>query len=39
MKYCHYFKEGIRNMLKEALKRRDFSEDAAVLAKPAMIFF
>ena len=31
------FKKGMQNMLKEALKKRDFSEDAAILAKAAMI--
>ncbi len=31
------FKEGMQDMLKKALKKRDFSEDAAVLAKAAMI--
>ena len=31
------FKEGMRNILKEALKTRDLSEDAAVLAKAATI--
>uniref|UniRef100_UPI00358E0071 uncharacterized protein isoform X1 n=1 Tax=Myxine glutinosa TaxID=7769 RepID=UPI00358E0071 len=31
------FKEGMRNMLKEALKKRDFSEDAEILAKAATI--
>lgn len=31
------FKEGMRNILKEALKTRDFSDDAAVLAKAATI--
>ena len=27
----------MQNMLREALKKRDYSEDAAVLAKAAMI--
>ena len=31
------FKEGMRNMLKEALKKRDFTEDAQILAKAASI--
>ena len=31
------FKEGMRNILKEALKTRDFSDDAAVLAKATTI--
>ena len=31
------FKEGMRSMLSEALKVRDFSEDTAILAKAAMI--
>uniref|UniRef100_UPI00358EABF1 uncharacterized protein n=1 Tax=Myxine glutinosa TaxID=7769 RepID=UPI00358EABF1 len=31
------FREGMRNMLKEALKNRDFSEDAVILAKAATI--
>jgi len=31
------FKKGMQNMLKEALKKRDFSENAAILAKAAMI--
>lgn len=31
------FKHGMRNMLKEALKKRNFSEDAAILAKAATI--
>ena len=31
------FEEGMRNMLKEALKKRDFSEDVTVLAKAAKI--
>ena len=31
------FKEGMRNMLRDALRKRDFSEDAAVLAKAATI--
>ena len=31
------FKKGMQNMLKEALKKRDFSEDATILAKAAMI--
>ena len=31
------FKEGMSNMLKEALKQRDFSEDAAILVKAATI--
>ena len=31
------FKEGMRNMLKEALKKRDFSEDVDILARAASI--
>ena len=31
------FKEGMRNMLKEALKKRDFTEDAQILAEAASI--
>ena len=31
------FKEGMINMLKEVLKNRDFSEDAVILEKAAMI--
>ena len=31
------FKKGMEAMLQEALKKRDFSEDAAILAKAAMI--
>ncbi len=31
------FREGMRNMLKEALKKRDFTEDAFILAKAAAI--
>lgn len=31
------FNEGMRNMLKEALKNRDFNEDAVILAKAATI--
>ena len=31
------FKEGMSNMLREALKQRDFSEDANILAKAAKI--
>ena len=31
------FKEEMRNMLKEALKKRDFTEDAQILAKAASI--
>ena len=31
------FEEGMRNMLKDALKKQDFSKDAAVLAKAAAI--
>ena len=31
------FNEGMRNMLKEALKKRDFDEDAVTLAKAATI--
>ena len=31
------FKKGMENMLKEALKKRDFSEDAMTLAKAATI--
>ena len=31
------FKEGMENMLKEVLKKRDFSEDAMTLAKAAVI--
>ena len=31
------FKEGMEKMLKEALKKRDFSEDAVILAKAAVI--
>lgn len=31
------FKEGMRNMLKDALKKRDFDEDALILAKAAKI--
>lgn len=31
------FKKGMQNMLKEELKKRDFSEDATILAKAAMI--
>lgn len=31
------FKEGMRHMLNEALKNRDFNEDAAILAKAAII--
>ena len=31
------FKEGMRNMLKEALKKRDFTEDAQILAKAVSI--
>ena len=27
------FRQGMRNMLKDALKRRDFTEDAVILAK------
>ena len=31
------FEEGMKNMLREALKKRDFSEDVAILAKAATI--
>ena len=31
------FEEGMKNMLREALKKRDFSEDVAVLVKAAAI--
>ena len=31
------FREGMKNMLKEALKKRDFNEDAWILAKAAVI--
>ena len=31
------FREAMKNMLKEALKKRDFTEDALILAKAAMI--
>ncbi len=31
------FREGMRNMLKEALKKRDFTEDAFILVKAAAI--
>ena len=31
------FKEGMKKMLKEALKKWDISEDAVILAKAAMI--
>ena len=31
------FKEGMRNMIQDALKKRDFSEDALVLARAASI--
>ncbi len=31
------FKKGMENMLREALKKRDFSEDAVILAKAASI--
>ena len=31
------FNEGMRNLLKEALKNRDFTEDAVILAKAAAI--
>ena len=31
------FKKGMENMLKEALKKRDFLEDAMTLAKAATI--
>ena len=31
------FKKGMENMMKEALKKRDFSEDAMTLAKAATI--
>ena len=31
------FKEGMRDMLNESLKNRDFNEDAAILAKAAII--
>ena len=31
------FKEGIRNMIQNALKKRDFSEDALILARAASI--
>ncbi len=31
------FKNGMENMLREALKKRDFSEDAVILAKAASI--
>ena len=31
------FKEGMKNMLKEAFKKRDFSEDSAILAKATVI--
>ena len=31
------FKEGMKQMLKEALTRRDFTEDALILSKAAMI--
>jgi len=31
------FKEGMRNMLKEALKKRHFSEDVDILARAASI--
>lgn len=31
------FKEGMRNMLRDVLKKTNFSEDAAVLAKAATI--
>ena len=30
------FREGMKNMLKEALKKRDFNEDAWILAKAAV---
>ena len=30
------FKEGMKNMLRNALKKCDFSEDVEVLAKAAM---
>ncbi len=31
------FEEGMKNMLREALKKRDFTEDVAILAKAATI--
>jgi hypothetical protein len=31
------FEKGMKNMLKDALKKRDFSEDAAVLAKASLV--
>ena len=31
------FREGVKNMLKDALKKRDFKEDALILAKAASI--
>ena len=31
------FKEGMRNMIQDALKKRDFSEDALILARAASI--
>ena len=31
------FKEGMRNMIQDALKKRDFSEDAVILARAASI--
>ena len=31
------FEEGMKNMLREAIKKRDFSEDVAILAKAATI--
>ena len=34
---CLVFKEGIANMLKDAMKKRNFSEDASILAKAAVI--
>ena len=34
---CLVFKEGMANLLKDALKKRNFSEDATILAKAAVI--
>ena len=31
------FEEGMKNMLREALKKRDFTEDVAILTKAATI--
>ena len=33
----NFFEEGMKNMQKKALKKRDFSEDVAILAKAAAI--